>query len=138
MVNEDVSVHTANVWARESEISGNHIRQPLVPAGELTIERNTNTGALCVRGRGGQWPALQGSQARPTGDLTAVVSSLIAQGHRVTWSGSHAPSSPEDVAASYAGALTFNRPTGSDGLRPPQIGAIHSVMGYWTTTLSDP
>jgi superfamily II DNA or RNA helicase len=50
-----------------------------------------------------------------------------------------ARSTPSDVLESYRGALTFNQATeDSPGLRSPQLGAVHAVLGYWTTNRATP
>jgi superfamily II DNA or RNA helicase len=47
--------------------------------------------------------------------------------------------STDDVLESYYGALRFIEGTEHQpGLRPPQLGAIHAVLGYWTTNRLTP
>lgn len=59
----------------------------------------------------------------------------------LSWIGSRSASHPEDVLTSYEGGFNFLQ--GSDdgaepGLRVPQIGAVHAVLGYWTTGATEP
>jgi len=50
-----------------------------------------------------------------------------------------ARSTPSDVLKSYRGALTFNEASPETrGLRSPQLGAVHAVLGYWTTNRATP
>ena len=59
----------------------------------------------------------------------------------VRWTGNRAASTPAEVLASLkdAFALLEDRPEdGVRGLRWPQIGAVHSVLGYWTTDPKEP
>jgi superfamily II DNA or RNA helicase len=42
------------------------------------------------------------------------------------------------VLSSYAGAIQFEEGNGKEGLRSPQRGAMHAVLGYWTTNRPDP
>ncbi|MEU4517063.1 DEAD/DEAH box helicase family protein [Nonomuraea wenchangensis] len=42
--------------------------------------------------------------------------------------------SPEDVVATYSGALCFDE----SGLRRAQLGALHCVLGHWTTASAEP
>lgn len=59
----------------------------------------------------------------------------------VRWTGDLAPSAPAAVRESLkdAFALREDRPDeGIRGLRPPQIGAVHAVLGYWTTDPKEP
>lgn len=46
---------------------------------------------------------------------------------------------PDEVLASYKGAISFYEGTDeTPGLRPPQLGAMHAVLGYWTTNRATP
>lgn len=48
-------------------------------------------------------------------------------------------SSPHDVLETYKAAITFDEGTKeSPGLRSPQLGAMHAVLGYWTTRRMTP
>ena len=60
----------------------------------------------------------------------------LRQAAGVRWVGDLAASDPAAVRASLKDAFSFleDRPDeGIRGLRPPQIGALHAVLGYWTT-----
>ena len=55
---------------------------------------------------------------------------------QVSWIGSRPASPPDEVLASYEGGFSLLQ--GSDdgeqpGLRVPQLGAVHAVLGHWTT-----
>jgi superfamily II DNA or RNA helicase len=59
----------------------------------------------------------------------------------VHWSGHLVPHTPGDVLESLRGAFHFQAEDpdrGISGLRDPQLGALHSVLGYWTTRSSTP
>lgn len=61
--------------------------------------------------------------------------------HGVRWFGHLAPRSPSDVLKSLKDAFHYladNPDDGICGLRDPQLGALHSVLGYWTTHTSTP
>ncbi|MGA6168359.1 DEAD/DEAH box helicase [Amycolatopsis magusensis] len=46
---------------------------------------------------------------------------------------------PADVLDSYRAAITFNEAAANcPGLRSPQLGAMHAVLGYWTTKRAAP
>ena len=48
-------------------------------------------------------------------------------------------STPAEVAASFEGAIGFEEGSaGVPGLRSPQLGAVHAVLGYWTTKRTTP
>ncbi|WP_432825455.1 DEAD/DEAH box helicase [Dactylosporangium sp. CA-092794] len=70
--------------------------------------------------------------------LTAQLPVLRTKGVRIVWVGSRQPSDPSDVQSSYAGAFTFRSHDEPHSLRRPQIGALHSVVGYWSSGLTDP
>lgn len=57
------------------------------------------------------------------------------------WAGDRAQHKPTDVTASLADAFDFLQ-AGTEarkkGLRPAQIGAVHAVLGYWTTKSPEP
>lgn len=138
MSGQSQPAHTANVWAREMKIAENPIRQLLVPAQDFDIEHDAGTGRLWACGYGGRWPAQRGVKAAAAGELTALLPALSTKAARVSWSGSLELTSPESVTESYRGALNFHNPGEQGGLRRPQLGALHSVLGYWTTSLADP
>lgn len=55
------------------------------------------------------------------------------------WLGDREPSTAEDVVASLDAAFQFREDAPrSPGLRVPQLGALHSLLGYWTTDPREP
>jgi len=59
----------------------------------------------------------------------------------VKWIGARTLHSPTDVLTSLSGAFHFvveNSDSQQKGLRQPQIGALHSILGYWTTDPKEP
>ena len=127
---------TANVWAHEVKVAGNPIRQLLVPESGLNLAEDT--GGSQVVSVFGRWPALRGADAEPGAPLTARVPVLAGGRARVTWSGSRDLLDPVSVTDSYAGAIGFRAPGEPGSLRRPQLGALHSALGYWTSGLADP
>lgn len=60
---------------------------------------------------------------------------------RGRWVGNRERESPQTVLASLVDAFSFKQADdtmGTTGLRPPQMGAVHATLGYWTTKGSDP
>jgi superfamily II DNA or RNA helicase len=127
---------TANVWAHEIKVAGNPVRQLLVPQSDLGIVEDA--GVLHVGNAYGRWPALRGADAEPDAPLTARVPVLPGSRARVTWSGSRDLLDPISVVDSYAGVIGFRAPGEPGSLRRPQLGALHSALGYWTSGLADP
>ena len=130
------TVITANVWAHEVKVAGNPIRQLLVPESDLDIVEGV--GGLQVASACGRWPALRGTDAPPDAPLTARVPVLARNRARVAWSGSRDLLDPLCVAGSYTGVIGFRTPGEPGSLRRPQLGALHSALGYWTSGLGDP
>lgn len=59
----------------------------------------------------------------------------------LTWSGAAEAPTPDQVLASLEGRFQFVEEStdgGHPGLRKPQLGAVHAVLGYWTTGAIDP
>jgi superfamily II DNA or RNA helicase len=131
-----VDATTANVWAHELKIAGNLVRQLLVP--EASLEIVDDDAALHVASEYGQWPALRGTDGAVDAPLTARLPALARSRTRVTWSGSRDLLDPASVTRSYASAIGFRSPDEPGSLRRPQLGALHSALGYWTSGLIEP
>jgi superfamily II DNA or RNA helicase len=132
-----------DIWAREEQFEGNQVRQLLVPSGVFDTVHGTGQG-LEVRNHFGSWPA--STPDRPLGnDELWVKLDLGARGgdrlDRAKW---HRPTSitrrpPREVLDSYRDAMSFNEEAAnSPGLRRPQLGALHAVLGYWTANTKTP
>lgn len=60
---------------------------------------------------------------------------------QVVWMGNLSCDSPTIVRETWKGSINFtlgDKDTGQPGLRLPQLGALHSVLGYWTTGTLQP
>lgn len=129
------SIRTGNVWASPREIAGNRVRQLLVPAGKLELDgdpaERTASNAF------GVWPtAAPGRTA--DGPLALQVSPATSRATPAVWLGRREPRQPADVLQSFEGAIGFRSPDEPGALRRPQIGALHAVVGYWTSALPEP
>jgi superfamily II DNA or RNA helicase len=130
---------STDIWSRPIEIDGNIARQLLVPD-SVFDSIDGSDGALLVSNQYGRWPASpvdrplapQSLWLRlPIGAKAGGAVSASSGWNRPTDFG---PDSTNDVLASYRAAISFIEGTEqSPGLRPPQLGAIHAVLGYWTT-----
>jgi superfamily II DNA or RNA helicase len=127
---------TASVWAHETRVAGNAVRQLLVPKGVLAIEEDADE--IKVANEYGRWLALRGVDAAVDAALTARLPTLATSRPRVTWSGSRDLLDPALVTRSYASAIGFRTPDEPGSLRRPQLGALHSALGYWTSGLTEP
>lgn len=128
---------SASVWARPSLVGGNRISQLLVPAcDDLVVVGGDDD--LNVSGRFGVWPATHGAWPKGSDELRAVLPAFKRDVGTVTWSDARAMTAPETVLASYADAITFRAPGQPGSLRRAQFGALHAIVGYQTSGLTDP
>ena len=92
----------------------------------------------------GRWPASPVDQPLDDDLLWARLRLGAKPGDSPTAAAWHVPkhlglSSSVDVLDSYKDALSFTEESEArPGLRSPQRGAVHSVLGYWTTGSSVP
>lgn len=129
-----MSLRTGNIWSDPLVIGPVPVRQLLVPAGQLELAEDGQD--LRVAGPTGSWPATTaGGEPR---SLTARVPVVDRGSGQISWIGPRAASSPEEVLESFAGAIGFQHWDDPDSLRRPQIGALHAVIGHWSSGIGDP
>ncbi|MEU3511310.1 DEAD/DEAH box helicase family protein [Streptomyces longwoodensis] len=123
-------LRTEQVWAAPRKWQGNTVSQLLVPAGPLTLAEES--GSRFVHNPSGRWPAAAG-----TADALAA---LVPDGvdGAVDWIGPQQLSTPQAVLDSYPNAIQLHDLVREGGLRPPQAGALHAVIGYWYSQLPEP
>lgn len=127
-------VVTTKVWAQQIVFGRNVVRQLLVPSGTLdVVEAATGLEVASVQGR---WPAIQAGGGEPV-QLTAVIPT-VRTGGRVGWIGDTVLRSPQTVLASFVDGIGFRDHAEPHALRRPQIGALHSVIGYWASGVTAP
>lgn len=129
---------TTNVWAKEVHVGKNVIRQLLVREHDDVALDERADGSLWVATPYGTWPARRGGKVESAAPLTAVLPVLDSGSGRVTWRGSLDQVAPERVLASFEGAIGFTRHGQPNSLRRPQIGALHSIVGYQASGLTEP
>jgi len=134
---------TPAIWADSRLLAGNVVRQLLVPEGSFKVD-TTSAGVLLAVNCHGEWPAVIASEAVATDGLTVRLPVGKLTGGRLSsgsWVGSRTAAPPAEVLASFRGAfrLVASAPEdGEKGLRRPQLGAVHSVLGYWTSSHAQP
>lgn len=129
-----------NVWARIDKYEGNPVRQLLVPESVFDSVAGTE-GDLAIENDFGRWPAVVSGSGSPTTHhaLLPIGAKPGDQLTRASWHGGARSVSPSDVLRSYDTALSFSAESPeSGGLRRPQLGAVHAVLGYWTTQRRTP
>lgn len=132
-----MAISTANVWAEQINVAGNTIRQLLVPeCEELTV--SDEAGDLSVHGCYGRWPANRGAIGGPVEHLVAVLPTINRSTFRISWSGNHEQLNPDSVLETYRQAIGFTPHDEPGSLRRPQIAALHSIVGYQSSGLSEP
>lgn len=132
-----------NVWSKTDSYENNQVRQLLVPASSFVTVRGT-VEALQVRNAFGTWTASPADAPLDAEQLWAILPEGAQPGDQLLSASWNVPAmlartSPQDVLATYSGAIGFNEGTESNpGLRTPQLGAVHAVLGYWTTNRKTP
>lgn len=134
---------SANVWARTDTFEGNPVKQLLVPASSF-VSVSGEPGNLVVANNYGSWPAASTDRPLAANLLWARLPLSSRPGdalRRATWNtpSELSRSMPDEVLETYKSAITYT--AGSDtepGLRTPQLGAMHAVLGYWTTNRKAP
>ncbi|MFG1782644.1 DEAD/DEAH box helicase [Rhodococcus oryzae] len=132
-----------SVWAQVDTFEGNPVKQLIAPASTFRRVRGAAS-QLKVESRYGSW--LAATPDRPLSrDLIWVKVPIGTRPddslHRASW---NLPATvpritPSEVTDSHRGAIGFAESTpDTPGLRSPQLGALHAVLGYWTTKSMTP
>ncbi|MFC8360822.1 DEAD/DEAH box helicase [Streptomyces griseorubiginosus] len=126
-----MGLRTQELWAVAQQWSGNTVRQLLVPAGDLQVIDTPEGQFVC--NPFGRWIVARN-------ETVAALSATLPDGGEgvVAWRGPQELLPPQAVLESYENALELHDVVREDGLRPPQGGALHAVIGYWYSTLPEP
>ena len=138
-------IHFASCWATAT-IERNSVRQLIVPAGQAALTRSDDEAWHASTTAGQLWRVYPKGARYEGWDLALRSHTPVREWVRdrvveATWLGGRELATPTAVLQTYAGAFAFiaeDAATGGHGLRRPQVGALHSVLGYWTTGRSDP
>ncbi|MGR6977521.1 DEAD/DEAH box helicase [Mycobacteroides abscessus] len=135
--------HYGDVWSSPVEIDGNIARQLHVPAG-LFETVSGDEDALSLSNCYGSWPASTADRPLLTDGLWVTLPIGTKAGSEVpklcTWNRpvEIGADKPTDVLATYSNAIRFDTSEQAGiGFRSPQLGAMHAVLGYWTTNRPD-
>jgi superfamily II DNA or RNA helicase len=132
-----------NVWAKTEAFEGNSVKQLLIPAGVFARVDGAE-GALQVKNVYGTWPAAGRESPLSQDRVWAKLPVGSKPGDPISTAEWSKPKSfsrldPGKVLESYQAAITFaEATTETSGLRLPQLGALHAVLGYWTTNRTTP
>lgn len=124
------------LWA-EVEVSGSRVRQLVRPSTQAVVAAADSTNGI-VAVDDNEIPVFLKNRTgidepylvAPIG-ASALESTDLA---RLKWVNRPVPTSPAAVLEQLAGRFRLVEESAtSAGFRQPQVGAIHSVLGYWTT-----
>ena len=129
-------MRTGQVWSTTEVVGKNTVRQLLVPAHDgLDL---ADSDVPHVRSRYGHWLTASGP-GEPLGEeLAAVLPEDSASSDEITWTGSRRLIPADAVRDSFDGAIGFTTHSRPHSLRRPQIGALHSIVGYQSSGLTEP
>lgn len=127
------------------QIGNNDLAQQVVPQQHATILGTQTDGLRVMLGDGREVPLLRRAHGRQATVLSLTATTeeirdapserILARGR---WVSVPRPTGRDQVRDSYLDAFRFRDPDTGKELRPPQAGAVHSVLGYWTTAPTEP
>lgn len=129
---------TEEVWANQHVAGKNAVRQLLVPAYDNVEVLETELGHQVVSTPFGQWPVTRTAELPTAGPLAARLPARRSKNSRITWVGDREAVQASDVVRSFEGAIGFTAHDQPRSLRRPQIAALHSIVGYQSSGLSEP
>ena len=135
-----------DLFSGDVRVAGNAARQLLVPAQRAAVSRRSGKNALRLADDRlvHLYPTRRGLDAgtlaiRATAAERDRAAPEFAAGERA-WLTKAPPRDPAEVLESHEAGFRFleaDRGSAAPGLWPPQLGAIHSVLGHWTTQAED-
>ncbi|MEU5281724.1 DEAD/DEAH box helicase family protein [Streptomyces asoensis] len=125
-----MGLRTEQLWAAAQQWAGNTVRQLLVPAGDLQVSDGPD--GPFVHNAFGRWEIAREGAATLSAELPGGGEGAVS------WRGPQDLLGPQAVLTSYADAIELHGAVREGGLRPPQGGALHAVIGYWYSTLPEP
>jgi len=144
-----VTVHVSACYSARLFLDRNPVRQLLVPEGPISVALS-NDGSIKVPGSNrGKFSVVRSTRhaAKNFPSLLLPRSVELQDGRdlrdeaSVRWVGEREVLKPDVVLSSFHGAFNYveeDPAAGKPGLRAPQAGAVHAVLGYWTTDPSQP
>jgi superfamily II DNA or RNA helicase len=146
-VSEPIQIPVPECWSALLEIDGNIARQLHVTAASLPVE--DIEGVPSVRLPDGRVAPLRtSSSGLEPGERGLRVKRVereepkrLKSESQLSWVGDMRSDQPTTVTESHRDALVFRTddPAAEQrGLRRPQIGALHAVLGFWTTRTDQP
>ena len=129
---------TEDVWATPHVAGKNVVRQLLVPAYDNVEALEAESGLELVCTPFGQWPVTRAAELPTEGPLAARLPVRRSKNAQIKWAGGREAAQASDVIRSFDGAIGFTAHDQPHSLRRPQIAALHSIVGYQSSGLSEP
>lgn len=129
---------TNEVWATPHVAGKNVVRQLLVPAYDNVEVLEIESGPKVVSTPFGQWPVTHDAELPTEGPLAARLPARRSKNSQIKWAGGQEAIQASDVIQSFDGAIGFTAHDQPHSLRRPQIAALHSIVGYQSSGLSEP
>jgi superfamily II DNA or RNA helicase len=133
-------------FSAEAKLDGNKAHQLLEPEWVSAVARD-EAGPYVVSPSGHQYRLVTGPSQLADGESALKIprsarddDELLKQAP-LRWLGRPESSTTTEVLASLENAFSFvlaDPATDTPGLRVPQLGAVHAVLGYWTTGATQP
>lgn len=144
---QNIEVVIPACFSDEIKVSRNIARQMIHPSGRGSLDTTGHTPVL-KRQSGETVPLV----ARSPKQKPALPTLILKDGFKdpvtafktdddLRWIGKPAALGPEQINKSWIGAFAFvlgDREANTPGLRLPQLGAVHAVLGFWTTGSTEP
>jgi superfamily II DNA or RNA helicase len=143
-----VKVLAPSCTAKNDAVDGNPIRQVLISKQEATIRTEGEYQELTLA-NGNRHRILKIPIGVDPNELALVIPTSVAVSNGsdlssiddVRWLGTRSRKEAAEVLSSLQDAFNFleeDLENQKPGMRVPQLGALHAVLGYWTTATTDP
>jgi superfamily II DNA or RNA helicase len=133
--------------SRAIKVNGNGASQMLAPPQDVEITRDGRRASARLAD-GSSVPVVATRRGLAEGERALKVPKAVVEGDAavpgaddLSWFGDPSPSTPAQVLASLDGSFSFLEASEESrglGLRTPQLGAVHAVLGHWTTSADEP
>lgn len=143
----EVEVELPPCYSQGVKQERNKARQLILPARVARVSRAaeglqaTAEGHEPIRILGGPASLTNGEIALKASKADQDEIGRLAEPGSLKWIGELKESTPEAVFESLDGSFSFaveDEESGAKGLRTPQIGAVHAVLGHWTLDRQQP
>lgn len=134
-------------YSTDAVVDSNRYRQLLAPKQGAALDSKSRVpvatsvdGSFRLLRSKGSLKEAEDALLLPSG-LDVETTPDLAGAKGVRWLGDRPPRNPDEVLESLRGSFKFQADdpvSGVRGLRDPQLGAVHAVLGYWTTRAAAP